>query len=264
MSERVNVEGIHPTAVVDASVRIGEGVSVGPYCIVGPGVEIGPGCVLRAHVTVEGPTVLGADNVIYPMAYVGGPPQDRTYRGEPTRLVVGSRNKIREFTTLQRATTKEGGVTVIGDDNFFMAYAHVAHDCRIGNGIILANAATLAGHVEIADGAVVGAFSGVHQFCRVGREAYIGGYSVVTQDALPWVLTVGNRAESHGINVVGLKRSGYGNDVIEAIKRCYKTLFRSKLRLAEALDHMEAELGHIAEIRYFIDFVRSSRRGVCR
>jgi UDP-N-acetylglucosamine acyltransferase len=198
------------------------------------------------------------------MVALGGPPQDVGYRDEPTRLVIGSRNVIREFSTFHRATTKERGVTVVGDDNYFMAYSHVAHDCRVGRGTIFANAATLAGHVEVGDGAFVGAFSGVHQFCRVAREAYIGGYSVVTRDALPWVLTVGNRAVSHGINLVGLKRKGYSREVIDAIKACYMTLFRAKLRLEEALEKVEAELGGFPEVRYFLDFVRTSKRGVCR
>lgn len=255
---------IHPGATVHPSAKIGDKVRIGPFCVIGPDVAIGDRCVLESHVVVEGHTTLGDDNVVSPMASIGGPPQDLKYGGEPTRLVVGSRNRIREYVTLNRGTVGGGGVTVVGDDNLLMASAHVAHDCQIGHRTIMANAATLGGHVEVADGATVGAFSGVHQFCRVGREAFIGGYSRVTRDALPWVLTVGNRAASHGINLVGLKRRGYSREVIAALKRCYMTLFRSKLRLEEALTRVEEEFGQFEEVRYFVEFVRSSPRGVCR
>lgn len=255
---------IDPRAVVDPAARVGEGVRIGPYCVVGAGVEIGDRCVLESHVTVRGGTVLGPDNVVAPMAAIGGDPQDLKYRGEESRLVVGSRNRIREFVTLNRGTAGGGGVTSIGDDNLVMAYCHVAHDCRVGNRSILGNATTLAGHVEIGDDANVGAFTGIHQFCRVANHAFIGGYSVVTQDALPWVITVGNRATTHGINLVGLKRKGYPEETIEAIKACYTTLFRSKLLLKDAMEKVERELGRFEEVRYFLDFVRTSERGVCR
>jgi UDP-N-acetylglucosamine acyltransferase len=198
------------------------------------------------------------------MVALGGGPQDLKYAGEPTRLEIGSGNRFREFVTVNRGTVGGGGVTRIGDGNLFMAYAHVAHDCSIGNRSIFANGATLAGHVEVGDEATVGAFSGVHQFCRVARHAFIGGYSVVTQDALPWVTTVGNRAKSHGVNLVGLKRKGYTPSTIGAIKKCYMTLFRSKLLLEEALQKVESESGDVPEVRYFLEFVRTSKRGVCR
>lgn len=255
---------IHPTAIVDAGAEIGTGVEIGPNCVVGDRVRIGDGCRLGAQVVIEGETELGPDNVISPMASIGGPPQDLKYDGEPTRLTVGARNTIREFTTLNRGTPGGGGVTVIGDDNLLMTQVHIAHDCIIGNGIIFANAATLAGHVEVGDGASVGAYSGVHQFCRVAREAFIGGYSVVTQDALPWVTTVGNRAKTHGVNLVGMKRRGYSREVIRAVKSCYTTLFRSKLGLAEAIAKVRAEVGEYDEVRYFLEFVESSKRGVLR
>jgi len=256
--------GIDPSARVHPSASIGADVHIGPGCVVGPDVEIGDRCVLESHVTVDGRTVLGPDNTVSPMAVLGGPPQVVTYRDEPTRLVVGARNRIREFVTLHRGSPKGHGVTTLGDDNYLMAYTHVAHDCRVGNGTIFANAATLAGHVDVADGAFVGAFCGVHQFCRVAREAFIGGYSVVTRDALPWVVTVGNRAKSYGINLVGLKRKGYEQEVIDAIKRTYRILFRSKLRLDEALSQVERELGSVEQVRYFVEFVRTSERGICR
>ncbi len=255
---------IDPRAVVDPEARIGEDVTIAPFCVIGPGVQIGDRCRLGASVVIEGPTVLGPDNVISPMASIGGPPQDLKYAGEPTRLAVGARNRIREFVTLNRGTPGGGGETVIGDDNLLMAGVHVGHDCRIGNRIIFAQAATLAGHVDVGDDAVVGAFSGVHQFCRVADHAFIGGYSVVTQDALPWVITVGNRATTHGLNLVGLKRKGYAPETIRALKRCYMKLFRSKLTLEQALAEVERESGEVAEVRYFIDFVRESKRGVVR
>jgi len=255
---------VDPRAVVHERVILGEDTHVGPYCSIGPDVEIRDRCRLEAHVVVQGPTTIGSNTVVSPMVSLGGPPQDLKYSGEPTRLEIGCRNTIREFVTMNRGTPGGGGVTRVGDDNLFMAYSHVAHDCRVGHRTVFANGATLAGHVEVGDEATVGAFSGVHQFCRVARAAFIGGYSVVTQDALPWVLTVGNRAASHGINLIGLKRKGYPPATIEAIKRCYMTLFRSKLLFEEAMGRVEAELGHVPEVRYFLDFVRASKRGVCR
>jgi len=249
---------------VDPAARVGQDVEIGPFCVIGPAARIGDRCRLESHVSIQGDTELGEDNIVSPMVSLGGPPQDIKYRGEPTRLVIGRGNQIREFVTMNRGTPGGGGVTRVGDGSLFMAYAHVAHDCTVGNHTIFGNAATLAGHVEVGDEANVGAYSGVHQFCRVARYAFIGGYSVVTQDALPWVLTVGNRAKAYGLNMVGLKRHGYAPETIEAIKRCYTLLFRSKLKLGEALDRVEAELGHVEEVRYFVEFVRSSKRGVCR
>jgi len=255
---------IDPRAVVDPGARVGRDVEIGPFCVIGPGAAVGDRCRLESHVVIQGDTELGQDNVISPMVSLGGPPQDVKYAGEPTRLVVGRGNRIREFVTMNRGTAGGGGVTRVGDGSLFMAYAHVAHDCRVGNNTIFGNAATLAGHVEVGDEANVGAYSGVHQFCRVARHAFIGGYSVVTRDALPWVVTVGNRARAHGLNSVGLRRLGYPPETVDAIKRCYTLLFRSKLRLEEALDRVDAELGHVEEVRYFVDFIRSSKRGVCR
>ena len=255
---------IDARAVVHRDARIGDGSIVGPFCVIGPDVSIGENCRLESHVTVQGPTELGAENVISPMASIGGPPQDLKYGGEPTRLIVGKGNRIHEYVTLNRGTAGGGGVTRVGDDNLFMAYSHVGHDSQVGNGTIFANAATLAGHVEVGDEATIGAFSGVHQFCRIARFAFVGGYSVVTLDALPWVMTVGNRAKSYGLNMVGLKRGGYPKETIAALKRCYMRLFRSGQRLEDALGQVEADLGHVEEVRYFVDFVRTSKRGVVR
>ena len=255
---------IDPRAIVHPDAKLGEDVVVGPFCIVGADVSIGDRTRLTSHVVLDGGLTMGTDNVVAPFASLGGPPQDLKYGGEPTSATIGSGNRFCEYVTVSRGTAGGGGVTRIGDKNLFMAGAHIAHDDQVGSRIVFANAATLAGHVEVGDDATVGAFSGVHQFCRVAKHAFIGGYSVVTQDALPWVLTVGNRAESHGINIVGLKRKGYAPDTVDAIKRCYQTLFRSKMLLEEAIAKAESESGTVPEVRYFLDFVRSSKRGVIR
>lgn len=260
----ISQAGIDPRAVVHAGARLGRGVTIEPYAVLGDGVALGDGCRVGSHAVIEGPAEIGPDNVISQLASIGAAPQDLKYGGEPTRLVVGRGNRFREFVTIHRGTVGGGGVTTIGSDGLFMAYAHVAHDCRIGDRVLMANGATLGGHVEVGDDAQISAFSGVHQFCRVARHAFIGGYSVVTRDALPWVMTVGNRAESHGLNLVGLKRRGYPPETIEALKRCYTILFRSKLMLGEALARVEHELGHVPEVRYFVEFVRTSERGVVR
>ena len=255
---------VHPTAIVDPSAELGDRVRIGPHCVVGADVTIGDGTNLVSHVVVEGPTEIGPDNVVSPFASIGGPPQDLKYDGEPTRLIVGARNRIREHVTLNRGTVGGGGLTRIGDDNLLMALVHIGHDCIAGSRIVFAHAATLAGHVEVGDDATVGAYSGVHQFCRVARHAFIGGYSVVTKDALPWVTTVGNRAETHGVNLIGMKRKGYPPEVIRAVKDCYRTLFRSKRTLADAILEVEKAHGDVEEVRYFLEFVRSSERGVIR
>lgn len=255
---------IDPRAIVHPDAKLGEDVFVGPFCVVGSEVSLGDRTRLAAHVVLDGRLSMGPDNDVAPFASLGGPPQDLKYAGEPTSVTIGAGNRICEYVTVSRGTAGGGGVTRIGDNNLLMAYTHIAHDANVGSRIVFANAATLAGHVDVGDDATVGAFSGIHQFCRVAQHAFVGGYSVVTQDALPWVLTVGNRAVSHGVNVVGLKRKGYPRETVDAIKKCYLTLFRSKLLLEEALAKVEAESGSIPEIRYFVDFVRSSKRGVVR
>ena len=255
---------VDPRAVVHDDAVLGDDVFVGPFCVVGGDVELGDRTRLEAHVVIDGKVSMGPDNVVAPFVSIGGPPQDLKYAGEPTAVAIGAGNQFREYVTVNRGTKGGGGVTRIGDGGLFMAYSHVAHDGQVGSRVVFGNAATLAGHVEIGDDATVGAFSGVHQFCRVAKHAFIGGYSVVVQDALPWVVTVGNRAVSHGINVVGLKRKGYPAETIEAIKRCYMTLFRSKQLLGDAIAKVEADSGDLPEIRYFLDFVTSSKRGVIR
>jgi UDP-N-acetylglucosamine acyltransferase len=254
----------HPTAIISPEADLAGDVSVGPYAIIGSKVSLGPGCSVGAHAVLQGRARLGARCRILPFASIGSDPQDLKFKGEETDLIIGSDNTFREFVTINRGTAAGGGVTTIGDGNFFMAYAHVAHDCHVGSQTIFANAATLAGHVDVEDFATVGAFSGVHQFCRVGRYAFIGGYTVVTQDALPFVKTVGNRAEAFGINTIGLERRGFAPELIQALKKAYRLLLQSKLQTAQAIEKIEAELPQFEECRYLVSFVRSSTRGIVR
>jgi len=255
---------IHPLAQVDPRAVLGPGTTVGPFCVVGAEVEIGADCVLHPHAVIEGPAVLGAGNRIFPFACLGMEPQDLKYAGERTTLRIGDRNVFREGVTVHRGTSGGGGETVVGSGNLLMAGTHVAHDCRVGDRVIFANAATLAGHVTVEEGATIGAFSGVHQFCRVGRHAYVGGYSVITQDAPPFVLTVGNRARTHGINVVGLQRKRFAPEAIQALRRAYRTLFRAHLPLEEAIGRVRAEMADQADVMVLADFVATSQRGVIR
>ncbi len=227
-------------------------------------MRLGRGCRLDSHVVLQGDTMVGEGCHFFPFSSIGQPPQDLKFRGERTRLRIGRDNVFREFITVHVGTEGGGGETCIGDQNYFMAYTHIAHDCQIGNHTLFANAATLAGHVIVEDHATIGAFSGVHQFCRVGRHAYIGGYSVVTQDALPFVLTVGNRASTHGINVIGLKRKQFSADAVKALRRAYQILVRSRLPIEQSLVELKAELENFEEVRYLTEFIRGSKRGVVR
>lgn len=256
---------IDSTAVISSEAALAPDVEVGAYAVVGPNVTVGAGSVIGPHVRIEGPTSIGERNHFVGQASVGTAPQDLKFKGERTELRIGNDNTFREFVTINRGTTGGGGVTTIGSNNFFMAYSHVAHDCHIGNGTIFANNATLAGHVEVGDFSTIGAFSAVHQFCRVGDHAFIGGGSICTQDVLPFVKTVGNRpAKTYGVNTIGLERKGFTKETIEALQRAYRILTRSKMLLQDALDKIEAELGFHAEVRYFAEFVRESKRGVIR
>ncbi len=255
---------IHPMSVVDPGAVLGEATVVGAYSVIGPDVSIGADCMIGPHAVIEGPSRIGARCRVFPFACLGTPPQDLKYRGERTTLEIGDDNTFREGVTVHRGTAGGGGVTRIGSGNLLMAGSHVAHDCQVGSGVIFANAATLAGHVTVEDGATVGAFSGVHQFCRIGQHAYIGGYSVITQDALPFVLTVGNRARSFGINVIGLERKKFSPEAIQALKRAYRILFRSRMAQKEALERLDAEVGECAEVRDLAAFIRDSERGVIR
>ena len=250
-------------ALVHPGAEIGEGTTVGPYASIGPKVRIGRNCRIGASAVIDGETELGDDTQVFPFASIGLMPQDLKYRGEPTRLRVGRHNVFREFVTIHRGTEMGGGLTSIGDHNLFMAYAHVAHDCRIGDHTIFGNAATLGGHVWVEDYATISAFSGVHQFCRVGEHAFIGGYSVVTKDALPYAKTVGNRARIYGLNTVGLIRRGFSEDTLSKLKRAYRYLLVSRLNTSRALREIEQdETLACPEIAYLVDFIRGSQRGV--
>lgn len=255
---------IHASAVVDPSAELAEGVEVGPGAVIGAEVRVGPGCRIGAGAQVQGPTVLGPENRLYPHACIGFDPQDLKYAGERTRLEVGARNTFREFCTVHRGTGKGGGLTTIGDENLFMVYTHVAHDCHVGSRTIFSNGGTLAGHVRVDDDAVIGAYSAVHQFCRVGRHAYIGGYSKIVQDPLPYAKSVGDKACFYGINRVGLERKGMDTETLGRVERALRILVRGPRRLADALDELHRELGGHPEVDYLVDFVRSSERGVIR
>ncbi|MCP3957803.1 MAG: acyl-ACP--UDP-N-acetylglucosamine O-acyltransferase [bacterium] len=255
---------IHPTAIVDPGARLDDGVVVGPYAIIGPEVEIGAGTRIEAGGQVQGPSRIGRENRIFPYACVGFEPQDLKFGGEETRLEVGDRNQFREHCTVHRGTGRGGGLTTIGDDNLFMVFTHVAHDCHVGNRTVFSNNGTLAGHVVIEDDATVGAFSAVHQFCRVGRHAYIGGYSVITRDALPFVKTVGGKPACYGLNRVGLERKGFSPEVLERLEAAYRILVRSKLNTSQALERLGTELSDEAEVRYLAEFVAGSQRGVIK
>jgi UDP-N-acetylglucosamine acyltransferase len=256
---------IDSTAIVSTNALLAPDVVVGAYAVIGPNVTIGSGCVVGAFTRIEGPTAIGERNNFYGHASIGGPPQDLKYKGEHTELAIGNDNVFREFVTINRGTTGGGGKTTIGNQNFFMAYSHVAHDCHVGSHTIFANNATLAGHVEIADYATIGAFSAVHQFCRVGEHAFVGGGSMITQDVMPYAKTVASRDNrSYGINTIGLERKGFSKETVEALQRAYKILIRSKLRVDEALQKIEEELGLFPEARYLVEFVRESKRGIIR
>ncbi|MGH8638568.1 MAG: acyl-ACP--UDP-N-acetylglucosamine O-acyltransferase [Burkholderiales bacterium] len=252
---------IHPTAIVHPGARVGPGTTIGPYVTVGEHVRIGRDCRVGASAVIDGWTEIGDANEIFPMASVGLIPQDLKFSGERTRLVIGDRNVIREFATIHRGTAGGGGLTRIGDHNLFMAYAHIAHDCHVGNETIFGNGATLAGHVIVEDYANVGAFSGVHQFCRVGQHAFIGGYSVVTKDALPFAKTVGNRARIYGLNTIGLVRRKFSQDAIAKLRRAYRHLLHSNTSRALAQIERDPTL-QCEEVQYVVDFIRTSRRGV--
>jgi UDP-N-acetylglucosamine acyltransferase len=254
---------IHPTALVHAGAEIGEGTVVGPHAIVGSHVKIGKRCTIGASSVIDGWTELGDDCQVFPMCSIGMIPQDLKFHGERTRLVVGRRNVFREFVTVHRGTMGGGGITRIGDDNFFMAYVHIAHDCHVGSHTIFGNGATLGGHVEVDDFATISAFSAVHQFCRIARHAFIGGASIVTKDALPFAKSVGNRARLYGLNTIGLVRRGFAPETVAKLKRAYRLLMVSKLNTSRALAEIEQDRSlQCDEVRYLLDFIRSSKRGV--
>jgi len=256
------VSGIHPLAAVDPGAVLADGVTVGPFAVIGPDVQIGEGTEIGAGAQIQGPVKIGRGNRIFPQAAIGFEPQDLKFQGERVTLEIGDHNQFREFCTIHRGTAKGGGVTRIGSDNLFMAYAHVAHDCQVGSRTIFANNATLAGHVEVHDDASISAFSAVHQFCRVGRHAYIGGFSVVVMDALPFAKTVGQKPAFFGINRIGLSRKGMGAETIRRLDRALRLLVRSGLNTAQALEKMKEELAGDPEVDYLISFIESAKRGI--
>jgi UDP-N-acetylglucosamine acyltransferase len=255
---------IHKTAIVSPKAEIGENCYIGAFSIIGDDVKLSKNVRLDSHVVVEGDTFIDSDTHIFPFVSIGLAPQDLKYGGEPTKTVIGKNNHIREFVTIHRGTANGGGITKIGDNNLLMAQSHVAHDCNLGDEIIMANAATLAGHVEIADKASIGAYSGVHQFCRVGREAFVGGYSVVVKDALPFAISQGNHAKCYGLNRIGMKRKGYPKETIEKLHHAYHLLLNAKLNTTQAVERIETEITDCQEVDYLVEFIKTSQRGVVK
>ena len=255
---------IHSTAIIAPGARIAERVQIGPYAVIGEHVSIGEGTVVGPHAVVEGWTEIGRDNRIFQFASVGAVPQDLKYRGEQTWLRIGDRNTIREFASLHLGTADGGGETLVGNDNLFMANSHVAHDCRIGNHVILANGATCAGHVEVDDYAILGGLSAIHQFARIGRHAMLSGGSMVAQDIVPFAIAQGDRAVPVGVNHIGMKRRGYSEEAVRAIRQAFKTVFRSGARLEDALGQVAASYPDQPEVDQFVQFIKGSQRGIAR
>jgi UDP-N-acetylglucosamine acyltransferase len=255
---------IHPTAIIHSSAQLGNNVSIGPYAIIGEHVVIGDGSSVGAHTVISGHTTIGRDNRIFQFNSLGEIPQDKKYAGEPTRLEIGDHNVVREFCTFNLGTAQDGGVTRIGDDNWIMAYVHLAHDCQVGNHTIFANNASLAGHVTVGDYAILGGFTGVHQFCKIGAHVMTGISSVVFKDIPPYVMAAGQPAAPHGINREGLKRRGFSPAALMALKRAYKTLYRDGLTLNEAREKLTEQAQSVPEIQPLLDFIATSERGIIR
>jgi UDP-N-acetylglucosamine acyltransferase len=256
---------VHPTAVVHPQSKLAPSVVVGPFAVIGEGVELGDGCEVMSHAVLGGPTRMGCGNRIFPLASVGLDPQDTKYRGEPTRLEIGDGNVFREFVTIHRGTAEGDGVTYIGNHNLLMAYVHIAHDCRLGNHVIMANAASLAGHVDIGDHATIGAFCAIHQFCRIGAYSFLGSYTLVNQDILPYSKTSSPRiAEVLGSNRIGLERRGFTRGDMDEIEQAFRLLCRSKLNTTQALEAIEARNFQSEHVRVLVDFIRASERGVVK
>ncbi len=259
---------IHPSAIVDPAAELGENVTIGPYAVVNAGVRIGEGSSIGAHAVIDGRTTIGRDNRIFPFAAIGGMPQDKKYRGEPTELIIGDGNTIREYCTLNTGTVQDGGVTRLGDDNWIMAYVHIAHDCQLGSHIIIANATQLGGHVHLADWVFLGGLSGVHQFVRVGAHAMTGFQTRLSQDLPPFVTAAGNPAEAQGINAEGMKRRGYTPERIAQVKAMHKTLYRKGLTLAAGIAEIAAMKGQSAEtdadVELMLSFLGDASRGIVR
>ena len=256
---------IHSTAVISPSAILGAGVAVGPYSVIGEAVVLGDGCIVDSHVVIQGPTRIGKSCRFFPFGSIGLPPQDLKYKGEMTELIVGDSNIFREFVTVHRGTPAGGSRTAIGNHTLVMAYAHIAHDCIVGDHVILANAATLAGHVIISDYATIGAFSGVHQFCRVGVHGFVGGYSVITKDVLPYSKTVSARdTGNYGVNTIGLERRGFSAKSIHDIRTAFRILLQSKLNTSQALEVLKERFPNHSDIQPIIDFIDRSERGIIK
>jgi UDP-N-acetylglucosamine acyltransferase len=257
---------IHPTAVIAAEAELDPSVTVGPFCVIEKGVRIGAGTTVASHTRISGPTTIGTDNIIDSFTAIGGEPQDIGYKGEPTELIIGNNNHIREYVSIHRGTVKGGGTTRIGENNLFMAYSHVGHDCIIGNRVIIVNAAHLSGHTEVGDHATVGGLTGTHQFSRIGTFSFIGGGSAVSKDVPPFAMVTGERGEMRisGINKVGLRRNGFSKDIVSKIDAAYRIIFHSDLLHNDALNRVEQELGGCEAVDILVDFIRSSKRGVVK
>jgi UDP-N-acetylglucosamine acyltransferase len=255
---------VHPTAIVDARAEIDGDVQIGPYCVIGAGVRIGKGCRVHSHAVISGRTTLGEGNVVFPFASIGDTPQDLKYKGEPSELLIGNRNTIREYVSLNPGTTGGGMVTRVGDQNLLMMQCHIAHDCLLGDRNVVANGATLGGHVVIEDFVIVGGLVGIHQFVRIGTGAILGAGSMVSKDVPPYCNATGDRAKLHGLNLEGLKRRGFDKTVIALLRKAYRIVFQSALRTEDALKKIREELPAIPEIEKFASFIAQSGRGVCR
>ncbi|HTU64871.1 MAG TPA: acyl-ACP--UDP-N-acetylglucosamine O-acyltransferase [Steroidobacteraceae bacterium] len=258
------MSGIDPRAVVSPQAELAADVTVGPYAVIEAGVTIGAGTTIGPHAVIKGPTTIGAANRIFQFASIGDAPQDLKYKGEPTRLVIGDRNVFREFTTMNRGTVTGGGITTIGNDNLFMSYTHVAHDCHVGNKCVMANYATLGGHVELGDWVIMGGYAGIHQFTKVGAHAFLGNNAAVTRDVPPYIMTVGSPAVPHSINSEGLKRRGFSEAQIRNLKNAYRVLYRSDLKLADAVAELTKRVETQPELKIFVDFIGQSTRSLVR
>lgn len=255
---------IHPTAIIASDAQLEEDVEIGPYAIIGADVKIGKNSVIGPHTVIDNFTHIGENCHIFQFCSIGAPPQDMKFGGEKTRVIIGNFNTIREFVTIHRSTTADIGMTIMGDHNLIMAYAHVAHNCKLGSHIVMANAATLAGHVLVEDYAIISGLTGVHQFCRVGAHCMIGGCSAAVKDVPPYTIAQGNHAKLFGLNLIGLKRRGFSDKTIKAISEAYRIIFRSKLRLKDAIKKAEPKVEDVPEAKHFVKFIKEAERGICR
>lgn len=253
---------IHPTAIVAPKARIASDAHIGPYAVIGPDVEIGPGATIGSHTVIEGNTRIGSHVHVAHFVSIGTPPQDMKYKGEPTKVEIGDESILREFVSVHRGTVDGGGITRIGRSCLLMAYCHVAHDCQIGDQVVMANGVTLGGHVVVEEHAIIGGLSAIHQFCCVGAYAFLGGMSGTNKDIPPYVKFWGQRGNIYGLNLVGLRRHGFTRETIEALRHAYRRLIRRNGTIRDSLNTVEAELGHIPEVRHFVDFIRTSQRGI--